>query len=327
MIQNKIRAIFHPEQFQGWIRKRNYFEGWYIKIVNESGDKAFAIIPGIAINREGKGHSFIQVLDGKLRTAKYHKFKLDDFRPNADRFKVAIGQNYFSEHELKLTLPGLKANLQFSGNVRWPNRWYSPGIMGPYTFLPFMECYHGIVSMDHTITGQLEIESEILNFNNGRGYIEKDWGQSFPSAYVWLQTNHFSQPGISLKISVAKIPYLGHSFVGFIAGLWVGNKLFQFTTYNQSVLQKSVIDTEKVEFVIQNKNFELKIDTHREPSTALASPILGLMDGRIEESMNAQIEVNLIDRKSGKTIFCDVGRNAGLEVAGKIEEIRIPRNP
>jgi tocopherol cyclase len=47
------------------------------------------------------------------------------------------------------------------------------------------------------------------------------------------------------------------------------------------------------------------------------------MDGRIEESMNASIEVCLTDRKSGKTILSDVGRNAGLEVAGKIEEIII----
>jgi len=321
MFQNKIRAIFHPEQFQGWTRKRNYFEGWYFKIVNEAENKAFAVIPGIAIDREGKGHAFIQVLDGKKRTAEYHKFKPDDFNPNSDQFQIVIDQNQFSEHELKLNLPGLKANLQFSGNVLWPNRWYSPGIMGPYTFLPFMECYHGIVSLDHSITGQLEVEGEILNFNNGRGYTEKDWGKSFPSAYVWLQTNHFSQPGISLKVSVAKIPYIGYSFVGFIAGIWLGDRLIQFTTYNQSILRKSIIDTEKVEFVIQNKSLELKIFALREASTALASPILGLMDGRIEESMNARIGVNLIDRKSGKSIFNDIGRNAGLEVAGKIEEI------
>ena len=47
------------------------------------------------------------------------------------------------------------------------------------------------------------------------------------------------------------------------------------------------------------------------------------MDGRIEESMTAQIEVNLIDKRSGQSIFSDIGRNAGLEVAGKIEEIMI----
>lgn len=323
MIRTKLRALFHPEQFQGWTRKRNYFEGWYFKIVNQAESKAFAIIPGIAIDSLGERHAFVQVLDGKKLTAHYHKFESAAFIPEPDSFNIAVSDNHFSAQSLKLNLPGMKGELQFSGNIPWPNNWYSPGIMGPYTFLPFMECYHGIVSMDHAISGWLEVDGELLDFTDGRGYIEKDWGQSFPSAYVWLQSNHFSKPGISVKISVAKIPYLGYSFVGFIAGLWLGDRLIQFTTYNQSVLRKSVIDAEKVEMVMQNKNYMLEIRVQREAATALASPILGLMDGRIEESMNALVEVNLTDRKTEKVIFNDIGRNAGLEVAGKIEEIII----
>jgi len=323
MIKTKIKAIFHPERFQGWLQKRHYFEGWYFKVVNKAETKAFAFIPGIAMNGDSEKHAFIQVLDGKKLTANYHKFEYNSFRSDEDQFKIAIKNNFFSANELQINLSSLKANLQFSGNTPWPNQWYSPGIMGPYTFLPFMECYHGIVSMDHAISGQIEMDGEMIDFGNGRGYIEKDWGKSFPSAYIWLQSNHFSQPGISVKVSVAKIPYLGYSFVGFIAGIWLNNQLIQFTTYNQSSLQKSVIDAEKVELVMKNKNHILKIFVRREAATALASPILGLMDGRIEESMNAMVEVNLIDRKTGKSILNDVGRNAGLEVAGQIEEIMI----
>ena len=85
-----------------------------------------------------------------------------------------------------------------------------------------------------------------------------------------------------------------------------------------------MIDTEKVELVMQSKDHVLEVFVRRKAATTLASPILRLMDGRIEESMNARVEVNLIDRKSGKIIFTDVVRNAGLEVAGKIEEILIP---
>jgi hypothetical protein len=323
MILRKIDSIFHPEQFQGWNRKRNYFEGWYFKVVSEDETKAFAIIPGIAIDSQGTRQPFIQVLDGKKRTAQYHKFEPDGFVSASNRFDISIHENHFSENQLSINLPELKGELVFSGNVPWPSHWYSPGIMGPYSFIPFMECYHGIVSMDHSVNGQFSVNGEILDFNHGRGYIEKDWGQSFPSAYLWLQTNHFSSTGISLKVSVAKIPYLVYSFVGFIAGIWLGDRLIQFTTYNQSVLKKCQIDAEKVELVIQNKNYSLEILTRREVSTALASPILGLMDGRIEESMNARVEVNLTERKTGKTIFTDTGRNGGLEVAGKIEEIII----
>jgi hypothetical protein len=45
------------------------------------------------------------------------------------------------------------------------------------------------------------------------------------------------------------------------------------------------------------------------------------MDGRIEESMNSVVEVTLINRKTGEQLLNDKGRNAGLEVAGKIEEL------
>lgn len=179
MIRNKICSIFNPDQFQGWIRKRNYFEGWYFKVVNKAETRAFAFIPGIAMDENDKGHSFIQVFEGKKGTAKYHKFESDSFIPEPKRFQISIHDNQFSEQILQLDLPGMKGNLQFSGNIPWPNRWYSPGIMGPCTFLPYMECYHGIVSMDHTINGQLEMDGEFLNFDNGRGYIEKDWVNRF----------------------------------------------------------------------------------------------------------------------------------------------------
>jgi hypothetical protein len=138
-----------------------------------------------------------------------------------------------------------------------------------------------------------------------------------------LQTNHFSEPGISLKISVAKIPWIRKSFVGFIAGFWLQDRLVRFTTYNNSVLQKSFADNDKVEIVIENKNYRLEILGHRDRATSLASPILGLMDGRIEESMTSKTEVQLYDKKSRQIIFNDTGRNTGLEVAGKIGEIMI----
>ena len=47
------------------------------------------------------------------------------------------------------------------------------------------------------------------------------------------------------------------------------------------------------------------------------------MDGRIEESMTAELHVTLLDKKKNTFILDDVGNNAGLEVAGKFEEILI----
>ena len=319
----KTRAFFNPEQFQGWGRTKRYFEGWYFKVVNAAEDRAFAIIPGIAMDEAGKKQAFIQVLDGKKKTAAFHKFDAALFKPKAGIFELNIGNNFFSEHKIVLDLPDLKGTLKFSGNIPWPKPFYSPGIMGPYAFAPFMECYHGIVSMDHSIEGALTYQGELIDFNHGRGYNEKDWGRSFPSAYFWMQSNHFAEPGISLKCSVANIPWIRKSFTGFIAGFWLQDKLIRFTTYNRSKLLKSFADESKVEIVMKNPRYQLEVLAHRDHATALASPILGLMDGRIEESMSATMDVQLTERKSKKIVFSGTGRNAGLEVAGKIEQIMV----
>ena len=321
MLKKKLQALFHSEQYHGWGKTRRYFEGWYYKVINEDETKAFAFIPGIAMDEHGDQQAFIQVLDGKKLTATYYKFGAQQFIPATGKFEVRVEQNFFSSNKITLDLPDAKGELSFQDQVPWPSSWYSPGIMGPFSFVPFMECYHGILSMDHRIEGTLLIGNETIDFTNGRGYMEKDWGRSFPSGYIWMQTNHFSTTGISLKASVAKIPWLTNSFVGFIAGVWLQDRLIEFTTYNFTRLRKSYADQGKVELVMENGNHRLSILAHRKAATSLASPILGFMDGRIEESMTARVEVELVDKRNGKILLEDVGRNAGLEVAGKVEEV------
>ena len=323
MILKKINAFFNPAYFQGWGKQANYFEGWYFKVLNADGSKAFAFIPGIAMDKEGNKQSFVQVLNGRKKTAVYHKFPASDFKPSPTEFYVEVNTNRFSSSYISLNLPGAIGTLTFNGNRPWPNSFFSPGIMGPFSFVPFMECYHGIVSMDHSISGKLVIDDEEIDFENGRGYIEKDWGRSFPSAYIWLQSNHFSTPGISLKTSIAKIPWLGSSFVGFIAGLHLHDQLIQFTTYNRTSLKKSFANDKEVGIVLENNKYRLEINAKRDQATALASPILGLMDGRIEESMSSEVEVKLYDKRNNSLIFHDIGKHTALEVAGQIDQILV----
>ena len=165
--------------------------------------------------------------------------------------------------------------------------------------------------MDHIIQGELEIDGVNIDFSNGRGYLEKDWGRSFPSAYFWMQSNHFSEDGISLKCSVAKIPWVRSSFVGFIAGVWLKDRLIRFTTYNQSKLRKSFANEKEVEIILENKNYLLEILAHRDGATQLASPINGFMNGRIEESMTSSIAVMLTDKKNNK--IPQLGSSSSLE--------------
>lgn len=321
MLSKKIQSLFNPERYHGWGKNKKYFEGWYYKVLTADEKYAFAFIPGIAMDNEGNKQAFIQILDGKKLTGEYIKFPVEDFISQSNTFETKIADNTFEIDKIRLNLHNAAGELHFENLVPWPNQWYSPGIMGPYAFVPFMECYHGILSMDHEIRGFLEINNQRIDFNGGRGYIEKDWGHSFPSAYIWIQSNHFSKKGISLKASVAKIPWLGSSFVGFIAGIYVNNQLIQFTTYNSTKLIRTYANKKIVELVMENRKYRLEIAVHRNEATELASPVSGFMDGRISESMTSIMEVKLINQKSGEIVIHDTGRNTALEVAGATEEI------
>jgi len=319
----RVKAFFNPEQYHGWGQNKNYFEGWYYKLIDKAGKNAIALIPGVSMDNEGNREAFIQVLDGKNHKAEYYRFNFSDFIPAPGKFEVRIGDNFFSADSIKLSLPEISGELNFSEMVPWPKKLYSPGIMGPYSFAPFMECYHGIVSMDHEINGSIMIKNKPVNFTGGRGYMEKDWGHSFPSAYIWMQSNHFSRPGISLFASAAMIPWLRGSFTGYIAALYLDNKIIKFATYNKTILKRCFVDLHKVKLVLERKDYLLEIDVKRDKATSLASPMQGFMNGRIDESMTSEMTVKLTDKKSGRILFNDCGTNAGLDVAGEIETIMV----
>jgi len=316
LIAQKIRGIWNPELYHGWGKEKRFFEGWYYKIVSKDEKNAFAFIPGVAMDENGNKQVFIQILDGKKSTSEYFKFPFESFKASPKKHTIEIDKNRFTTHSVDLDLPNIKVSLKFENVTPWSSSLFSPGIMGPFSFVPFMECYHGILSMDHLITGELLIKGKKVVFTSGRGYTEKDWGHSFPIGYVWMQSNHFSESKISFKCSVAKIPFKIFSFNGFIAGLWLKNKLIEFTTYNFSKVKRCKINDKQVKIEIENPKHILKVLVYRSKTATLAAPIHGFMDAKIDESMTSKIEVKLIERKTNAIIFEDVGTNAGCEVAG-----------
>ena len=180
--------------------------------------------------------------------------------------------------------------------------------MGWYSWVPFMECYHGLVSLDHEINGFLEYNGKKIDFSGGRGYTEKDWGKSFPEAWVWMQSNHFGSVGTSLTASVAIIPWVRKPFLGFITGLWHNNKLYRFTTYLGSKIVKFDISDSNVDWVFRNKSFELEISATRSEGALLHAPTLKGMTKRIEESIGSVINIKLSGEstKAGKVLFLKI---------------------
>lgn len=330
MLCRNILKIWKPAIYQGKYSMKGYFEGWYYKIADSKEETIGAFIPGVSFSADGKdSHSFIQFLDNSGCYSNYFRYDIADFSFSSDKPEVRIGNSFFSPSGIDVNIEddgiSIKGKLAFKNINPWPVSAFSPGAMGWYAFVPFMQCYHGVVSFDHGIEGSLRFNSQETDFSGGRGYIEKDWGKSFPSYHIWIQINHFSSTGTSLMVSLANVPWLGRYFDGFLIGFLHKGQLYRFATYTGARITRFEYNQQKLTLHVKSRRHRLEVEALYVKGAQLKTPVLGEMRGRLSESLNGLIEVKLFDlsNKQEALIFSGAGRNAGVEIEGSLpEELR-----
>lgn len=320
--------IWRPEVYHGLNKQGPFFEGWYFKLVNKEQNRSYAIIPAVYLSKNPEeSFSFIQMLDGQNHQVIYQNFSLDQFWSDKNLFLIKIGDNQFAINSITLDINSggkkIKGTIYFEDINPWPIKLFSPGAMGWYAFMPFMQCYHGALSFDHQLKGDLFINDKRITFDGGAGYIEKDWGRAFPSAYVWTQCNHFEKPGISIMVSIAKIPWLKSWFRGFLAGLLYKNELYPFTTYTGAKLDFLHIHEKKVNLAIFDKKYRLEIEVEKNRGGLLYGPDGNKFVQNIYETLNSTLNLRFLRRNKygDEILFEGVGSSAALDVNGKLEEI------
>lgn len=314
-----LELIKKPELFQGekyFNKNINYFEGWYFK--NIGNNFGISFIPGINIDENGK-KAFIQVITNNA--SYYINYDINEFKYYSDPFYIKIKNNVFSRSGIYLDIVDESQNIKIKGTIKYSNSKnikvtsLNPNIMGPFSYIPFMECNHAILSMKNDTHGIININDKKIEFYDGIGYIEKDWGISFPKDYIWCQGNSFLRSNASFMISLADIPFKLFHFRGFICVLIIEDKEFKFTTYNNAKIVKYIKKDNLINITLKKDDYYLNIKSENNNSTKslkLSAPVKGKMEKDIFESINSIVTVSL--RKNNNLIFSDTSKNCGLEI-------------
>jgi len=254
------------------------FEGYYFK--HQSDKSTIAVIIG-----KTDDCKFIQVVTEK------DAFWFDGW-----------GNCKFSSKGIKMDIGGIKGHIYY-GKLA-PIKY---DIMGIFKYFP-MECRHSIISMRHNLTGQIDINGEIIDFDGGLGYIEKDSGVSFPKSYLWLQCNFVQNCSVSL--SIANIPFYGLRFKGCICVLHYENTEYRLATY----LGVKILCCKPEKVVLKQGEYLLIINVLPRPGHDLAAPQNGKMNRTINECLNCPVRVRfyecrklLFDIRSDRASFEWVG--------------------
>ncbi|GCF93863.1 hypothetical protein NRIC_17540 [Enterococcus florum] len=311
-------AITTDLYYHGETKQHSFFEGWYLK--HQVDQQTYAFIPGVSIEKDGSRHPFIQIIHDE--NSHVIHFEAKDFFAKEDAFYVRIGNNVFSEKGVSLDIHDEKENLFISGQIMYgpfspiQRSRYSPSIMGPFSYLSFMECYHGILSMGHFLQGTLNWNDQVIEFSGGTGYIEKDWGTSFPKAYIWVQSNEFRQKDVQFFFSLADIPFLGFEFLGLICVLVINGKEYRISTYHGGKVESILREHGQLIVTLKQKNLALKIAADCQAGHALLAPSQGEMNRIIRENANTTIRIRLFEQD--RQAFVGEGRMAGFEEVGQV---------
>ncbi len=250
-----------------------FFKGWYFKCSTK--DKTMAFIPAHHYSNNKKSASLQIITDDKainipFDTLEYHEKPL----------YVKIGNCVFSHEGIILDFKG--DGLKFEGELCFeqltPIRY---DIMGPFKYVPYMQCRHSVYSMCHKINGEIKVNDQLYNFENGIGYIEGDCGRSFPKKYIWTQCCFDNK---SLMLSVADIPLWGIHFTGIIGVIFINGKEYRIATYLGAKIKQ--IDENSV--TIKQGSFEFIAKLLKKNAQPLAAPSNGDMCRTIHESASCQ---------------------------------------
>lgn len=241
---------------------RNGFWGWYFKC--QSDNQTLAVIPAIHSEKNKKSCS-IQLIT-------------DQFSQNVSftYSQCRIGKEGIS---LNISTPMLTA----VGSVSFEN--ITPikyDIMGPFAYVPFMECRHGVMSMMHDVTGEMNINGTPYVFSKASGYWEGDRGRSFPKKYAWTQCNYENG---SLMLSVADIPIGSLHFTGIIGVVLLNGKEYRFATY----LGAKVLRIYNGEVIVRQGDMYLWVKCLENTAHPLCAPNTGAMNRTIHESPSCRV--------------------------------------
>ena len=246
-----------------------------------------------------KSHAFIQVITN--RDSYYFNYSspvtvIDD--------TVLIGGSVFSNDGIKIKIE--EKGVSIGGWIKYarltPIRY---DIMGPFKYLP-MQCKHKIVSLHHRLEGRLCINGETFDFTGGIGYMEGDFGVSFPKSYVWIQCNDFPKK-VCIMASVADIPFAGFHFRGCICIIYLRETEYRLATY----LGARILVCNENKIIIEQGKLRLEVEIEAGAGHKLLAPEKGAMSREIRERIVCGARFRFV--RGGEVLFAQASENASFE--------------
>ncbi|MFQ6861924.1 MAG: tocopherol cyclase family protein [Beduini sp.] len=267
------------------------FEGWYFRVVDNQ--ISIAVIIGIA-KTKAKQEVFIQIFHTLSESMEKVNYDIDYFQYQKEPFQIMIKDSVFRKDHLHIEDERLSVTLDIDINAPklLCQTKYAPTIMGPFAYLKNMQCNHAILNLGSPTQGTLIYQDQSYKLK-GLLYQEKDWGNSFPKKYIWVQSNCCKEKEAVLFLSCATIPLKYVGFTGIIMVLMIGEQQYRFASYYGAFITQAKKVQDTYQLTIKQGKYTMKFKIKAEKTYCLDAPEDGMMQRNVEESLLGHTEIKL----------------------------------
>lgn len=284
-------------------KKYSFLETWYFKHIQ--GSKSIALVPGIHFDHSGHRFAFIEIITNDC--SYYVPYPFSSFNASKNSLDIQVDVNHFSSKGIKIFID--TPNLCLKGAIHYePFKSVSAGNLSAFYLRPFIPFHSAVISMLHNITGYLILNNKTYDFNEGKGYIETDWGHYLPKTYLWTQCNAFNtEQNCSITATVFPAMLFNRLIINTACSIQYQNHIYTLATH----LGAKIIEYSSSSLTIQQGSYSLSVRVTANPSSCFSPLLKGDMTRIIHSCSNCSVCYHF--KINNLTLFELASNNANFE--------------
>ena len=201
-----------------------------------------------------------------------------------------MGNNLLTTELIRIDVNGLRIDLYL--NSTHPFRTFKNS-MGYTYFIPNLPCYHSVLNTAQSVSGEIQHQGVCYILDHEMGYLEKNWGTTFPESYFWVHAIDPNNPAISLLFSRAKIVWLGKTYIKHVGYLCFDGQQIELRELKNFSVSNSNLGPENRIIQIRSASAQLDLALEYGREVLFKGPKDGALSRIIQHQTDASIKVSL----------------------------------
>jgi hypothetical protein len=165
--------------------------------------------------------------------------------------------------------------------------------MGYTYFIPNLPCYHSVLNTAQSVSGEIQHKGLCYTLDHEMGYLEKNWGTTFPENYFWVHAIDPNNPAISLLFSRAKIVWLGKTYIKHVGYFSFDGQQIELRELKNFSVSNSNHGPENRIIQIRSASAHLDLALECGSEVLFKGPKDGALSRIIQHQTDASIKVSL----------------------------------